>query len=580
MIITIKSSGIALDLPKEHKLNIELTSPIFCKQSSASLPISIPLSDHNKRALNYPNILNICDINTRSISPSVDIEVIITQGSWQQEATMCISGGSDTAVEATLYINESSIWSRIEDLTLPQVMAGLHFGEIPPASAYDSEETIRTYRQTIAEAMYDYMLPPYYGDPRSLEWYKSHDFFVAPVKTNDGWLNELSCIRRWYSNGEQEGFNLKIIHDSHDIYDKTIRLRNLQDWYTTSALHNATSPTYDSEEGLKIIGYKNEQQYYCISPFLRLDIVLRQIFNYAGYELIYDIFSGNTIDDYYIDEELWHSIVVLNNTIDALLPGCIYYSSLVPDIPCKDFLLAVCAQFGTRFILQDDKKTVVLAFSDVIITNPINRKINSHLHWGIEYNIKVDHDPLDDISKTTESENIYNPSEMDSLKDARTSLLHIRYDQIDTTALNCGFCQRTTSSIISGLNEIKQSECPLVFGILQSSKLITDTSYPFYPNIVCHPTISQYMGITTSPEEKFNSKDGLCRYFNELYISISQNVDRITTEETIQNKDLIEFDFTRQAIIQGRCCFPEKLQFELQNSPIQHVKVTYIALRE
>ena len=81
MKIIIQSNNAQLDLPLDIELNIETTSPIFSQASSMSLPISIPLTDKNRRALNYPDVLNLYDAGTSAIRAIENIEVVVKHGS-------------------------------------------------------------------------------------------------------------------------------------------------------------------------------------------------------------------------------------------------------------------------------------------------------------------------------------------------------------------------------------------------------------------------------------------------------------------------------------------------------------------
>ena len=114
MIISLLNTGEQFDLPLDLKLNIEAASPIFSKEGAMSLPFNIPLTDKNRRLLDFPDRLDIYDLTDQAIRSIKERSVLVTQGSWQQVATMDISGCSEKSAEATLYFNESNIWSYLE----------------------------------------------------------------------------------------------------------------------------------------------------------------------------------------------------------------------------------------------------------------------------------------------------------------------------------------------------------------------------------------------------------------------------------------------------------------------------------
>lgn len=562
MTIAIQATGATLDLPADLKLNIESASPFFSNEGSMSLPISLPLTRQNRKILNFPDRLDIYDSQEEAIRAIQDIDVIVTQGSWQQLATMSISGCSESSAEATLYFNESNIWSKIADMTLPQAMAGLHYGDIPGPGA-----DIATYRQNLFTALQnDFRSYPNLFDPREndhyqgeisyqewetmlqerAEWLQTRDFIMAPVHTEDGWLNKI---------------------------------------YYPGSLSRTTDYKY-------------------ITAFLRLDYVLRKIFEKAGYQLTIDFDSfpptieqsyGTEYDNFF--EYQWHSIVLINNTMDALYPGCMYYSALVPEVSCKEFLLAVRAQFGCAFVLQPNGSYRMI-FSETTLSKSHGSLVSQYGEMQISFAAKPDYSPSDDIEKS-EAAKIEYLQIPDTMYDSHYLPSHNTWDNypfLHVVSLD-GVCQRTTTTTTGDEDSTKSKKCPLLF-MSATFVLIYNTEYDQqerpHTYEITYPALQQ-RGIEMLTEQ-INEQDishdltvrsfsdthngGLYQILNNRYNSITEKCDRITITTAISTFDLANFDFSKALIIKNRICFPIKLQYELTNKSTQIVTIELLSPRK
>jgi len=109
--IAIKSTGEYLDLPKDLKLSIELTNPLFSEQGSASLPLTLPATSQNRRLLGYVTTPQLESANV------VDsIKVVITTDfipSW--EATLTILSHNFDTISAALLFRESEAYSKMDE---------------------------------------------------------------------------------------------------------------------------------------------------------------------------------------------------------------------------------------------------------------------------------------------------------------------------------------------------------------------------------------------------------------------------------------------------------------------------------
>ena len=592
MIITLLESGSKFDLPLDLKLNIEIASPVFSKAGAMSLPVSLPLTDNNRRLLQFPDRLDMYDSEEKVIRAIPDISVIVSQGSWQQVATMSISGYSEEAVESTLYFNESNIWSKLDAVTVPQAMAGLRFGDMPE---YGNTEY---YRAQLLEQFYNYMIPPYLGSNTSdlNNWLKEHDFIVAAMKTKDGWLNEPACVKR-YVTGD---VNNRTLHEElmtkQCTYEgrsyEMVRMKSEFEWYTTTACYGKKNPQiYDYSTDTWMVGYRNKNKHLYCTGFLRLDVVIKQIFNYLGYTLEYDF---NTYWPYNFSdgfEVVWNQIVVLNNTMDAIYPGYMPYSALVPEVTAKEFIAAVQAQFGVVFILQSDNKTVKMQFTEKILKLFVKtNKLASFRDKQISFNATPDYMPIDEMDKIKAPEYLWD-AWCESFRDGYCVGAGIDPTTMDDDYGNCfsfeldGVCQRTTNSRVGDTDETKTSECPLAFGICTNAynSGIDIIERRYYGVLL--DGINLYSRQAQETEEDdilyINTTGyGIYRELNTEYNIISEHSDRITLTTVLTTLEVNQFDFTVPYVIQGRLCWPIKLQFELENSDEQHVTIEFIAGRK
>jgi hypothetical protein len=554
MTIIIQASGRMLDLPSDIKLNIELTSPILSASGSMSLPISLPFTDNNRRILNFPDRLDIYDSIEQAIRAIPETLVIVTHGSWQKRATLSISACSEKTIEVTLYFNESNLWSLLEDLTLPQVMAGIHYGDIPP-----TENDIDTYRQQLFNALntdiqnYNYTIDHReealtqghitYNQWKQMyesraEWLKTREFVVAPVYTEDGWLNQM--VER----------NYRLLLKS-----------------TTSYLY--------------------------ISIFLRLDYVLHKIFEKIGKTLTID-FSGmrnSTVSSF--QEEQWHSVFILNNTMDALYPGCIYYDTLVPEMACKDFLKAVMSQFGCAFADQPDG-SVKMFFTYNILASNTHHAVGMYRDKQIAFNTLPEYDPQSGMDSSD-----YANTELHDMP----SLEHSNYWYSDREAIDDypnlrtatldGLRQRTSITTTDGEDTTESKKCPLVFVCYESSFVNYDDdrgtvifhypclrkAYIEYYGSRIESQLTYIENIIKRLYFKETTEKSFYEHSNSSYVELFSKCDKVTITKTMSIRDLMNFDFNTAFIIQGRSCWPAKLQYELQNSDMQHVTIELYAPR-
>lgn len=148
-----------------------------------------------------------------------------------------------------------------------------------------------------------------------------------------------------------------------------------------------------------------------------------------------------------------------------------------------------------------------------------------------------------------------------------------------------GVCQRTTTSRTGSTDSTKNSECPLAFGVCDRPYNVIIDIMEYY----CYAGLTDNIFVWSRQSPEVEDHDtlfvntaeyGLHKELNTEYNIIAENGDRVTITTVLTTLEINHFDFTTPYIIQGRLCWPAKLQFELENSDKQHVTIEFIAGRK
>jgi hypothetical protein len=122
-----------------------------------------------------------------------------------------------------------------------------------------------------------------------------------------------------------------------------------------SALNNRTIPRYINGEEVLLDAPKG----YGVSPLLKTYRILEFVFDYFGFTIEENPFK---------EHRQLKKLVVLNNVMDAILTGTLYYRDMMPDITIKSFLDGLYNKFGMQYYLNSNSNTVRLKFlNDTLI---------------------------------------------------------------------------------------------------------------------------------------------------------------------------------------------------------------------
>jgi hypothetical protein len=157
--------------------------------------------------------------------------------------------------------------------------------------------------------------------------------------TNNGNLQKAGRETLIFTAGQtSKTINLTIGNGQHIVYAKVVYI----------------NPTKDTDAVYQPVGYG-------VTPFLKTSYVLRQVFKYFGYNLLENIIDTDPVLKYRVE---------LNNTADAILPGKIDFSQLVPDVTVVDYLDALRIRFGIEFIPDSQKNIMVYSWNEAIESTP------------------------------------------------------------------------------------------------------------------------------------------------------------------------------------------------------------------
>lgn len=322
MGIEIENKNGILDLEHDAALEIEWKNPLFNELGSYSLPFSFKNNPHNSYVLGFP------DNYERKDRYEDRQPVNVRAGILNENATLELLEVVDK-IEGVIYLHETSFYQQVQEIKLPQVFEGV--------KRYFQPETVKLENRK--KYILDMLEQMIFSDID-----KSQDFTIFPVAIECE-LNPRIFEGSTGATAKAQDIINRIYTHYEPGQDKP--QRRLAGKYPYS--YND-----DNDIPIKIpVGYG-------VSPFLRFGYVLRKIFEYFGFTLETNLFDNDLAP-----------IVVVNNTMDAIMEGCFVESQLVPDCTINDFLDIVREGFCADFKVDPARKTAkIIFFNDVLDAPP------------------------------------------------------------------------------------------------------------------------------------------------------------------------------------------------------------------
>jgi len=320
-------NGKFLDLPTDLELNVTQSNPLISEQGTYSLPILLPGTENNRKLLKNPQQYD------NVYKDIIKWPAYIKQGLFQKKASLNILEAGDD-IDTFFMMNESEMYAKMKEIKLSIAFNIKRYpAEFLPDMTFDDDmdRMIQYLEQVMIGNIDDDFHLFEVATDRS-------EFTLQPRPENPPasyvvfqFLNELA-----YGNTSE-----------HEIYDTDSQGRK----------YRIFRARYDHTVYLN--GNLVEvSKGYGITPFLKLNYVLKRIFEYFGYELNLSHFES--------DDNL-NRIVIPNNTADSLMMGYIDYAQLVPTGTINDFLDNIRKAFGCEFFVSvDNRKVDVKFWNDVL----------------------------------------------------------------------------------------------------------------------------------------------------------------------------------------------------------------------
>lgn len=330
MKITNLDKGMAYQLSEGAKLEVERTNPFFNDYGETTTPLDMPSSDHNRMILDYPDTFGSRE---KSKSTNVSIE----DGEYfAQCRQIVLSAQRKGNISSSFYINDGSFYSKIQNVKLKDIFKDEMVGNCNTVS--DCIEFCR-----------------------SLVGGSNENYDIFPVLVTD-------------DSGKDTGYNYKILNgwgSKKNFPDAMVwKFKDAGGYEKVSApdvfdfmlgYSNNFQGAFTRTEYVNEIPISLEPGYY-ISPFVRVNYVLKRVFQYFGYTLQ---------DSFFTKTKPFNKMVLLNNVIDTIVNGHIRLEDLLPDVSVSDFLGAIRKKFLCEFVSDEGTHQASIIFlKDVVNGTP------------------------------------------------------------------------------------------------------------------------------------------------------------------------------------------------------------------
>ena len=317
MSIKIKKiTGEAFDLPQDYTIESEKNNPVFEKKGSQTVPISFPDTNTNKKLLGFPGRLDRMD---RMDDP---ISVVVDSGPLQQSGLLAVGSAGGGIISANIGFDESEIYNRMKEMQLR---------DIPDLPVVDKGGSTLNQR---LDSILSHLNAVMKGQ-------QAADYAVFPIVVKTYTFHSASGTGQSYEI-------LNNINTGINTLPTGVAVGNLL------ALEERTLIRADGNEPITVSVPKG----YGVTAFLKVAAVLDLVFGQYSYTVLENPFKTH---------RQLKKLAVLNNTIDAVLTGRLYYKDMMPDITVQEFLDILYAKFGTVWFVDSNKKTVSIKFLKDII---------------------------------------------------------------------------------------------------------------------------------------------------------------------------------------------------------------------
>lgn len=323
--------GEAYHLQPDAKLEVERTNPFFNDYAEHTIPMDLPASDHNRRLLGFPDLFG-------GRMKMVTSEVSIQDGEFHAQCRQAVvSATRKGKIQTSFYLNEGSLYSRMQNTRLKDVF---------------SNDDTDILRFGTMEDVFEFC--------RGLRANDDERFTIFPVLVTDDSDMDLGYnykIVNAFGMVEDHGFDVAYPFMPSVSYHVTREFFHPDHIDPACDFYNVQ----DRTEIVNQIPISIGPGYY-ISPFIRMNYVLKRVFAHFGYTLE---------ENFFTQTQPFDKMVLLNNIIDPLINKKLIVSDLVPDVTVQDLLAAVRKKFCCEFSADEATRTVGIVFlKDIVNSTP------------------------------------------------------------------------------------------------------------------------------------------------------------------------------------------------------------------
>jgi hypothetical protein len=331
MNIKIKNTnGDVFDLPSDYTIEVEVNSPVFEQKGSQTVPINFPATKRNNRLLNFPTRLD------RFNRMDETIPVIVESGPVQQRGALSIGSAGDGVISANIGLDESEMYARMKQMQLRDI-PNLPVIDQGGSTLLQQIDSILTHLNAVMKEQ------------------KQADYVVFPL-----------VVKIYKVESDIGSVHLYEILNKINAGDENTNVAPGE----LLALEDRVIIRSENDEQINISCPKG----YGVTAFLKVGVILNLIFNQYGYTVEENPFKTH---------RQLKKLVVLNNTIDAILSGKLYYKDMMPDVTIQEFLESLYTKFGMVYFVDSTKRTVKIKFlKDILDRSPagirdLTRKLTS-----------------------------------------------------------------------------------------------------------------------------------------------------------------------------------------------------------
>lgn len=318
-MLKIITAGEALDLPDGFSIDIEDSNPVFNDRGSQSWPVTIPATLRNNVLLGWPQ-----RFDSALDEGALMRTALISDGTYLRTGVLNVTDADESAgISFNLGFDNSTAYAKWAQKKLTELRG------LPVVRPED------------------------FGGQGVLDLLNElHSVYMG---TNGESLDDLAVFPVAINN-ESEGSG-----DTQRVFWEILNVtgtRGLDQPSSVKRLINGKPTDVSLPVG------------YGVSPFLRVWRVIELIFSDLGLSVENNPFKS--------DPDL-RRLVVLNNIADAVCPGYLRYSDLMPDATVDEFLNSLWVRFGLVYDIKYDRATVVLRFIRDIVDVENARSVDSDL---------------------------------------------------------------------------------------------------------------------------------------------------------------------------------------------------------